>query len=166
MTLIELGSLGEAFSGLAVVISLLYVAYELRSNTRTVRAASAGESQDSMAAINELLAGAAGLADLVALAVHRGTLDGLTREEAFRVRAILRANMQRFESMYFRYEAGLLEERVWAVRRDWMAGFLKTPLVAEWWHAERDSSIYTGDFIMDVESVAGISLDSSTQRSV
>jgi hypothetical protein len=39
MTLSELGSLGEPISGLADVVWLLYVASELRTNTRMVRTA-------------------------------------------------------------------------------------------------------------------------------
>jgi len=77
---------------------------------------------------------------------------------------LLRANMQRFESMYFRYEAGLLEERVWGVRRNGLAGFLKTPVVAEWWSAERDSSAFTPEFIADLDSVAGVPVGPSGQR--
>jgi len=73
---------------------------------------------------------------------------------------LLLAVTQRYESMYFRFEAGLLEERVWAVRRNWMGGFLKTPAVTEWWITERHSSLFTPDFIADVESVQGGSIDS------
>ena len=164
MTLEALGNVGELLGGLAVVVSLLYLAFELRANTRTARAAAAAQSQDSLASINDLLASEADLAKLVASAAERGSLEGLAPEEAFRLNMLLRANLQRFESMYFLYEAGLLEERVWAVRRYWMAGFLKTPMVAEWWNVERDSSCFTPDFIAELESVVGLSLDPLGQR--
>jgi hypothetical protein len=131
MTVSELGSLGEAISEFAVVVSLLYVAYELRTNTRTMRATSAAQGQDSVAEFNEALATDAGVAELLAHAAEQGTLESLTPEENFRVTLMLRAFAQRYESIYFRYEAGLLEERVWTVRRNWMAGFLKTPMAAE-----------------------------------
>ena len=127
MTLEALGNVG----GLAFVISLLYVAFELRVNTRMVRASSAGQSQDSLASINDLLFSDAEFAEIHTRAAQQSTLEGLAPDEALRVTVFLRANLQRFESMYFRYEAGLMEERVWGVRRNWLAGFLKTPLVAE-----------------------------------
>jgi len=164
MTLEALGNLGEFVSGLAVVISLLYVAFELRTNTRVVRASSAAQSQDSLASINDLVATAPELAELYARAASQGTLAGLEQHEVLRVTTFLRANMQRFESMYFRYEAGLLDARVWEVRRDWLAGFVKTPLVAEWWGDERHSSLFMPDFIADLESVDGVSVSAMGQR--
>ena len=157
MTLEELGSLGEAISGMAVVVSLLYVAYELRVNTRTMRATSAAEGQESVADFNQTLASDATLADLIARAAEEGTMAQLSPGEAFRVTVMLRALAQRYESVYFRYEAGLVEERVWAVRRDWMAGFLKTPMAAEWWSQDRQSSMFSEAFIAEVESVPGAS---------
>lgn len=159
MTLTELGNLGEAISGFAVVVSLLYVAYELRTNTRTLRATSAAEGQDSIAGFNEMLATHPDMTDLWARVAAQGTLENLSPEEALRVTVVLRALTQRYESMYFRYEAHLLEERVWKVRRDWLAGFLKTPAAAEWWNAERQSSLYTPDFIADLDSVPGAAID-------
>ena len=158
MTLGELGSLGEAVSGFAVVVSLLYVAYELRTNTRTMRATSAAEGQESTAEFNQTLAADAELADLISRAGEHGTLTSLSTGEAFRVALTMRALAQRYESIYFRYEAGLVEERVWAVRRNWIAGWLKTPMVAEWWSTDRQSSIYSEDFISEVESVRGESI--------
>jgi hypothetical protein len=56
MTLEELGNVGEFVSGLAVIITPVYLAFELRINTRTFRASAAAVSQDSMASINDLLA--------------------------------------------------------------------------------------------------------------
>ena len=151
MTLNDLGNLGEAVSGFAVVISLLYVAYELRSNTRTIRATSAASSQDTVAEWTQALGANSAAAELLARAVDHGSLGSLTLAESMQVTMVLRSLVQRMESMYFRYEAGLLEERVWAVRRGWLAGFVKTPLVAEWWRVERESSIYTRDFIVHIE---------------
>ena len=152
MTLNDLGNLGEAVSGLAVVISLLYVAYELRSNTRTMRATSAAASQDTVAEYTLALAANSPAAELLARAVDHGSLGSLTSSESLQVTSWLRSLVQRMESMFFRYEAGLLEERVWAVRRGWLAGFVKRPLVAEWWQVERESSIYTRDFIVHIEA--------------
>jgi hypothetical protein len=165
LTLDEFASLGEALSGLAVVVSLLYVGFELRANTRSVRASSAALSQDSLAAMNEMIAAESGLASLLTRADREGSRDKLDADEAFRVTLLLRSNMQRFEAMYFRYAAGLLEEKVWLVRRNWLAGWLKTPLVADWWRTERHSSLYTDKFIADVESAAGAPVVSPGQRS-
>jgi hypothetical protein len=41
MSLHELANLGQIIGGLAVVISLIYVAYQIRQNTNAVRSATA-----------------------------------------------------------------------------------------------------------------------------
>ena len=164
MNLEELANLGEAISGFAVIFSLLYLAYEVRRNTQFQRATSASESQDSLAIINELIASDEPLAELFSRVVASGSLEALTPQESIRFMALACANMQRFESMYFKYEAGILEPRIWSLRRNWMAGFLKQPGIAEWWVGERESSLFSQEFIQDIESVDGINMAPSTQR--
>ena len=104
------------------------------------------------------------LAILLDRVSEQGSLEGLSSDERLRFTAVMRANTQRFESMYFRYEAGLLQPRVWTVRRNWLSGWIKTPAMAAWWVEERESSCYTDEFIEDIESVPGISLGTSTQK--
>lgn len=161
-----LGSIGDFASGMAVVFSLIYVGYELRTNTRVVRASSAALSQDALTTINDLLAANPELSRIFQAVVRRGGVEGLDAADVFRFNLVCRSNLQRFESMYFRYEAGLLEERVWRVRRYWLAGFLATPGVATWWSSERDSSIFTPEFVAEVEKGDSLPLDWKGQRAV
>lgn len=164
MSFEALGNLGDFVGGLAVVMTLIYVALEVRSNTRTVRASSAALSQDSLASINDLLASDGELAQIFSHAQADRTFKNLPPDQRLRAVVFLRANMQRFESMFFRYEAGLLEERVWVVRRDWLAGFLRNPLIAEWWESERGSSLFMPEFIRVVETVEAPASNELGQR--
>ena len=175
MTVMEtvqvLGNLGEFVGAIAVVLTLVYLANQVRyskealsENTNSVRAAAAAATQESLATLNELLASDSDLAKLYSRMVDQGSLDGFAGDERLRFIGLMRANAQRFESMFFRFEAGLLHERIWNVRRTWFAGWLQTPGVAQWWAEERGSSCYTNEFIEDVESAAGIALGPSTQR--
>ena len=36
--------------------------------------------------------------------------------------------------------------------RAWCAGFVRLPIVAEWWESERDQPVYTRPFIDSIES--------------
>jgi len=51
MTLEQLANIGEFLGGLAVVISLVYVAFEIRGNTRSQNSESYGRSLERLAAI-------------------------------------------------------------------------------------------------------------------
>ena len=175
MTLMEmaqlLGNFGEFVGAIAVVLTLGYLAIQVRNskaavseNTKSIRSAAAAATQDSLAAINELIASDSSLASLLDRVSEQGSWEGLSSDERLRVTALNRANAQRFESMYFRYEAGLLQPRVWTVRRNWFSGWIKTPAMAAWWLEERESSIYTDEFIEDIESVPGIVLGPSGQK--
>ena len=104
------------------------------------------------------------LASLFSEAISAGSLDGFSDQERLRITSLCRANMQRFEAMFFRYEAGLLEEKVWEVRRTWLSGFIQLPVIAEWWSDERISSGYTPAFIEDVEGAEGLPLGPTGQR--
>ena len=73
--------------------------------------------------------------------------------------------MQNFEAMYFRYEEGLLESRIWALRRTWAHSFIQTPPVSDWWALERESAVFTHEFVDDIERAeGGFILDPSAQR--
>ena len=166
-----IAAISEAIGAIAVVVTLLYLALQVRmsrhateENTKATRAASAALSQDSLANINELIATNLDLSTLISGAISQGSFDGFGPDELFRIQMILRANLQRFESMYFRYEEGLLELRIWEIRRRWLASFIKTSPVSDWWSAERESSIFSEGFIADIENTEGFAMNPSSQR--
>lgn len=147
MTLSDLASIGEALGGLGVIITLLYVAYEVRTNTRAVKANSRSESQLSLALFNETLANNAELAALFDRLIRDGSFESFCEVDQFRLTMAIRAMIQRFEAQYFQYEAGIMDKRVWRERQRWLASFLDMPGISEWWEAERNSAILTPDFV-------------------
>ena len=65
MSLAELGNVGEALSGVAVLVSLIYLIVEVRRNTRTVRSNSAWNATVALAELCEVIAPSPQLAELV-----------------------------------------------------------------------------------------------------
>ena len=115
-----LANLGEAIGGIAVLVSLIYLAIQLRTNTRTLRAVAASQSQESLAEYNGQLALSPELIVPWSKAVEAGSLQAISTSEQVQVTLFLRSVMQRFESIFFQYEAGILDERNWHVRRRWL----------------------------------------------
>lgn len=72
MTLTELANLGEAFGGLAVLVSLVYLAMEVRRNTKTARSTA---SWNATVTLGELCEGISNNADLSALVVRASDAD-------------------------------------------------------------------------------------------
>ena len=166
-----IGATGEVIGAVGVVLTLLYLAVQVRlsrqatdANTRVNRAASAALSQDANSEINKLMASSPELAKLFSRCVEQGSFEGMTPDEVFRVHVILRAALQIMEAAYFRYEEGLLDARVWELRRTWTKSFIQSAPQAEWWAAERESACFTDEFIAEIESAEGFELNGFTQR--
>ena len=166
-----LGNYGEFVGAIGVVVTLAYLAVQVRlsrqatdANTKVNRAASAALSQDSNAEINKLIATDASLAKIMTTALGQGSVDGLAPEEVFRWHVLLRAALQIMESTYFRYEEGILDPRIWTLRRTWTKSFIETAPVSDWWTAERESFNFTSEFINEIESGQSFALDTSGRR--
>lgn len=65
MSLNDLANLGQAVGAIAVVISLIYVAYQIRQNTNAVRAATAQSVHEHFASWYHLLAADGELSQVV-----------------------------------------------------------------------------------------------------
>ena len=57
MTLLQLSQIGEFLGGLSVLLTLVYLAVQIRGNTRAVRSAGAQQTHDSMLQLYHHLAG-------------------------------------------------------------------------------------------------------------
>lgn len=166
-----LGNFGEFVGAIAVVVTVAYLATQVRhskdateANTLANKALSNAQSQESMVATNELVAADPELAKLMSRVTEGAELDEFSDDERFRIILILRSITQRFESLFFRYQAGMLEEHVWVTRRTWLSGFLVLPTLARWWLDERRSSLYTDEFIDEIEKPADIRIGSAGLR--
>ena len=82
MTLNELGSLGEFMSGLAVVVTLVYLAIQIRHNTRAVRSSMHQDMVESTLRIAESLSDNENIAGIVLKADE--DYGNLTKEELSR----------------------------------------------------------------------------------
>ena len=168
-----IGAIGEIVGAAGVVVTLLYLAVQVRLsrqatdvNTQVNRAASAARSQDANSELNQLLASNAGLSELLSRALEQASFDGMSPAEVFRLHVLMRAAVQIMEATYFRYELGLLDSRIWMLRRSWTKSLIQLAPVSDWWAAERESSLFTKEFIAEIEGAEGFALSSSGQRVV
>ena len=102
----------EMFAALGVILSLLFVAYELNQSTRVARAEARNELAAANAEWNFTLANNSEIRDLWYSVFDLG-LDGfnnLPQSQAQQFRALLTLNMRRFENVYFHYREGLVDE--------------------------------------------------------
>ena len=139
MTLQELGSLGELVGGVAVVVSLLYLAVEIRHHTRGLdqnkefmRLSFENEIRRETANFRSMIATDADLADLW----RRGLTGEAKLDSAERLRfgyllvnitSFLRAQFAARSRGLYSYEIGVFLRTV-----------VRTPGFREWWSTQRE----------------------------
>jgi len=134
MTLQDLANLGEVIGAIAVIASLIYLAFEIRQNTRAMRRAA---TQDIHRSLNDQARCLVESPDLAALAFRASQRpEELTGEERFRFQMLLTYLFSNFELAIEYYREGLLGDDI---IEGWMKGIrplFENPLVVEWWQAE------------------------------
>jgi len=119
VTLIELGSLGEFISGLAVVVTLVYLAIQIRHNTRAVRSSTHQDMIESSSRIAESISDNPDLGRIVLKADD--DYDNLTTEERIRFEAYAERIFANFESVFYSYRNSMIEEDLW---ESWKSSYL------------------------------------------
>lgn len=111
MTLEDLGSIGEFVGAIATVATLFYLATQIRSGTTAVRASAAQTVHESFATWYRMLAGDAGLSELMT----KGLRDYSTLSETERARFVS-ASMTLLlcaQDAFIKWREGSLSQDLW-----------------------------------------------------
>ena len=111
MSFIELGALGEFIGAIAVVVTLIYLAFQLRQNTEALRTSTI---QSVERGISDLMSSWTASVENAAL-VQRGftSYDELSDDEKAFIQYNLRRLLLHMDTMYWSYRRGLLPEEIW-----------------------------------------------------
>jgi hypothetical protein len=135
VTLNELGSLGEFISGLAVVVTLIYLALQIRHNTRAVRSSMHQDMNESTLRIAESVSDNENVGRIVLKAEE--DYDNLTREERIRFEAYAERVFGNFESVFYSYRNSMIEQDLW---ESWESSYLddiSRDALRRFWQDER-----------------------------
>lgn len=161
MSNIELISLiTQVIGAVAVVVSLIYLAKQIKWNTRALKAQASFDSNDTLADFNGVLTEviatdakyqAGGEARITSAAITfynpESKVEDLTPTEFMIMTLAHRTLFQKFEGMYYMYKRGLLEPDIWKARRDWAHSLVNLPIPKHWWEIEQTQSLYTAEFM-------------------
>ena len=135
MTLNELGNLGEFISGLAVVVTLVYLALQIRHNTRAVRSSM---HQDMIESTLRIAESVSDTEDLGRIVLHADEdYDELTDIERIRFDAYAERVFNNFESVFYSYRNSMIEEDLW---ESWESSYLtdiSRASMRRYWQEER-----------------------------
>ena len=127
-----LGNYGEFIGAIAIVVTLIYLAVQLRQNTASVRASAYQEWVTSNVEIDMSMSNPA-----QSEIIDKGNYDSsnLTRETYVAYAMTHLAIMQMAQSTDYLYRSGSLDRELWEAEMNRVAGILAAPGVRQWWDA-------------------------------
>ena len=131
MSLEDLGNIGEFVAAVAVVISLIYLAVQIRQNTRSVRMASHHSINTSLHDLSKLGASDPALAEL--WLKGRRDLDSLSEVERFQFEMIASWLFRLYEELFNYHRRGQIDSTFWTARSGNILAYMSLPGVRQWW---------------------------------
>ena len=130
-----IGAIGEIVGSVAVIVTVAYLAVQIRQSGRAAKSASTNQSR---AAVTDVLSGITG--DSEAVKVYTtGMIDPDSLEKHERVRFDLTIfQMQRvIETIFYEYRAGLVTEELWQGQWRGVLSLLKTKGGRQSWKRQK-----------------------------
>jgi hypothetical protein len=147
MSLEDLGNIGEFVAALGVIISLIYLAVQIRQNTSTIRAASFQDVVENSATfLKEVYRDA----DLTRIWVSGSDdLKSLAGVDRQRFHFLIITYFRQIENTYNQTRKGLLKDDEWEGIRESVFEGISRPGMREWWAS--NSFRFNPDFRQFVE---------------
>lgn len=125
MTLSDLGNLGGFISGIAVIITLIYLAIQIRQSSKIARAAlrqSLAENQFAQITLRAT-------DPVIRTAFRKASVsEELTEDEAAALFAYAIAGIRQWEALYSQYEHGMIAAEDWRTTRQIMLTRFQLPI--------------------------------------
>jgi hypothetical protein len=135
MTLNELGSLGEFVGAIAVVISLVYLALQIRQNTRAVQSTIHQAMLDGIMRVSASLSDSGGMARIVQKA--NDDYENLTDDERIRFEAYADRTVANYETAFHNWQGSMIDPALW---RSWSLSILSDlsdPGLRRYWEEKK-----------------------------
>ena len=134
MDLSTLANLGEAIGGIAVVVSLFYLGYQIRSNTRTVKASNYNDLVSSSNEFNSAII------DQATAAIWVNGLDefnGLGAEDQARFSGVISLLFNACQRGYHLHRKGLIDDEMWESLAHTVEALLENKGAYQWWEVNQ-----------------------------
>jgi hypothetical protein len=142
-----LGAIGETIGAIAVILTLGYLAVQIRQNTRMLEASVLSATTNAHVAFNHLLGSDAAAARVFQVGLEN--FPSLSENEQRQFLNLLRAAFISYEHAFFSYRKGLLDAEVWSRYLRGLKDMLQLSHVSVWWKARKGA--YTESFVSAIE---------------
>ena len=136
MTISDLGNIGEFIGSIVLVISVLYLAVQVRLNAKAERNSAMQNILTGSADANNSVARDTELAGIMVKGFN--SPDSISEIERFRFHAFLVALYHHLDGAFQMHKSGLLEDEIWS-KFDYEAPlWLHIPVVNAWYETDRN----------------------------
>lgn len=154
-------AIAESLGALGVILSVLYLALEVRSNTQTLRADAGTRAQMDWSRYNMFISEHPHRNEMARVFDPAANYSDLTEDDRIAFTFAFRAFAQQVEAQYFQFRAKLLEPEVWEAHLRTFVGLISFPAVSDWWAQETTMPIYTRSFLDCVASAEPVELSAN-----
>ena len=131
-----LAAWGEFLGGIAVVVSLIYLASQIRQNSRLLRVSTAGVTIDTQTRLAKLLAGDSEAAQVFIWGI--ADRDALSEVDRQRFDAMIFLYIDGMDQEYRLAQDGVMGPKPWEARKRRFRGVSRQPGLLNWWTQFRD----------------------------
>ena len=150
MSLQDLGNLGEFIGAIGVVVSLIYLAAQIRHNTRAVRASA---QQETTRDVSDFLGQVTENRDVARLLrIGLREWDKLDDDDRMRFSMLLFRAFFNFQHLFSLNRERNLDPEYWAGQNEVVLWYMRQPGVRRWWPAAK--SRLNRSFVEYIESEA------------
>ena len=156
LTIQDLGALGELVGGAAVIITLIYLAFQMRQNTLAIKVASYGAHAATLSRFLHNTAMDEGLSDIMLTCQRAKQYGDASVDEKHwpRFSLAMRSVFVIHEDLYYQQEHGLIDHSYWDHRIQFLAQLIaSSPVTGEWWQREKAAVVYVPGFIDAIDNV-------------
>jgi hypothetical protein len=137
-----INAISQLISSIAVVVSVLYLAVQLRSSTRVARVAAMDAAAAALRDVTKPLMENAELARIWRTGLEN--LDALSPEDRARFFHAAHQFLKALETIHYHYFYGLLDPQLWAGWRELLHHYVATPGLA--FYLSRRSAVFSERF--------------------
>jgi hypothetical protein len=110
-------AVSEVVGAIAIVITLIYLAQQLRQNTKAIKSATWQATQDAEQRFDGMIASDSLMAELFDRGMEQG-LGSVQKGERTRLWLIQKQLLDLYQTHHYHYENGIIDEDLW---RNWVA---------------------------------------------
>ncbi len=129
-----LGNIGDFLGGIGVVVTLIYLAGQIRQNTRSSRTASYQAAVTSVSDLTREIGADPELARIIA--TGEGDLSTLTPNERLQFNSLALSVVRNFENIHYQYISGAIDDGTWSGWAARIKSSLAPAGAQEWWRGQ------------------------------